>query len=359
MQGERERGANYPLLDFLRFGAALIVMLSHLRDQYYAPYGSTACASTLFKQVFFVATRLGTESVLLFFVLSGFLVGGISVEKLLNGTFSPRKYAIDRFSRIYTPLVPVLLLAAGVCAVSGIAFTWGNFFVNLFSLQGVFGDPFPASGALWSLSYEVWFYILCGAVICLMGPGSRWLKLSLLILVALSAFVFSRFLVTYLFVWIAGLVAYFLNRPRRAWRFLPLVLPIIVAGIVLVQITGNTAQADFSRFSFIGRSTAILTLGLGFALLLPLTAQVRFTSPRGARAARAGTFLAGFSYSMYLVHLPLEQILLSTGLLRRHNTLNAASLAGYSGMAVAILIASWLFYWCFERQTPRVRRWLS
>jgi peptidoglycan/LPS O-acetylase OafA/YrhL len=35
---------------------------------------------------------------------------------------------------------------------------------NLMSLQGVFVQPLNTNYALWTLSYEVWFYILCGAV---------------------------------------------------------------------------------------------------------------------------------------------------------------------------------------------------
>ena len=57
-------------------------MLCHLRDQDFASYGGTHSGSIPFKGVFFVATRLGQESVVVFFVLSGFLVGGISVDKL-------------------------------------------------------------------------------------------------------------------------------------------------------------------------------------------------------------------------------------------------------------------------------------
>jgi peptidoglycan/LPS O-acetylase OafA/YrhL len=345
----------YPVLDMLRFGAALVVMLSHLRDQYFAPYGDTQCASTLFRTAFFLSTRLGTESVLLFFVLSGFLVGGISMEKSLAGRFSPWKYAVDRFTRIYTPLTPALLLALAICVAWRMPFGWGNFFVNLFSLQGVFGEPFPASGALWSLSYEVWFYILFGALIGLAKPGSRGLKAAL---VVASAFVFSRLDVVYLLVWVGGMAGYFTGHWKRPRIFLPAALAIVAIGVVLMQVTSVTVQADLSRFRFIDRSVAILVLGLGFAMLVPIAARVRFVSRRGVRVAKSGAFLAEFSYSLYLVHLPIEQVMLNMGLLHSHYVLNAETLAGYFGTAAGMLLAAYGFYFCFERQTGVFRKWL-
>lgn len=356
MTGGREEPG--PLLDFIRFGAALLVMLNHLRLQYFHSYSETRAASPLFKAVFFFVTRLGLESVVVFFVLSGFLVGGISVDKFLRGRFSPVKYAIDRLTRIYTPLVPVLLFALALCVIWGDSFSWGNFFVNLFSLQGVFGDPFPTVGALWSLSYEVWFYILCGALLCVVRPGSRGLKLILLLAVFVTGFVFSRLIATYLFAWMAGAAAYFIGRPSRPWVFFPAASAITVFGVFLMQVTSRTSQADFSRFRWIDHSTAILVLSLGLALLIPAAAAVRFTSTRGRRLAKAGSFLAGFSYSLYLIHLPMEQLFLNLHLLHEHDALDAVNLAGYLGMAVAMLAAAWCFYFCFERRTPEMRAWL-
>jgi peptidoglycan/LPS O-acetylase OafA/YrhL len=355
----QRHGANkYPVLDFLRFGASLVVMLSHLRDQYFAPYGETLCGSALFRAAFFFATRLGLESVVLFFVLSGYLVGGMSLERSIDGQFSPAKYTIDRFTRIYTPLVPTLLIALTICLATHTPFSVGNFFVNLFSLQGVFGNPFPMAGALWSLSYEVWFYILFGALLCLVRQSSRMLKLMLLSLVLLSGFVFSRLIATWLFVWLAGMACYFIGRPKHCRLFLPAALAIVALGVSLTQITSKTSQVDFRSFRFVDQSVAILVLALGLALLLPLAAHVRLNSRRGKRVAKAGGLLASFSYSLYLAHLPVEQLLLNVGLLHRHNVLNAETLAGYFAMALFQLLVAYGFYFCFERHTPWLRQWL-
>jgi peptidoglycan/LPS O-acetylase OafA/YrhL len=56
--------------------------------------------------IFFAATRLGGEAVLLFFVLSGFLVGGRIIRRAKSRTFSLKDYSVDRCSRILLPLIP-------------------------------------------------------------------------------------------------------------------------------------------------------------------------------------------------------------------------------------------------------------
>ncbi len=325
-------------------------MLSHLRDQYFAGYSETACASRVFRAAFFFVTRLGLEAVIVFFVLSGFLVGGASVERFRRGTFAPRRYAIDRFTRIYTPLVPALVIALAFCLVAPIPFGWGNFAVNLFSLQGAFGEPFPLSGALWSLSYEVWFYVLCGAVLCVAMRGSRMRRIAAVVAALAAAWIFTRLDVAYLVVWLLGAASFFLPRLRAA-----LGVVLIPVGIVLTQVTSVTAQADFSRFRFVSHDVAIVLLGLGFAIVLPAMARAKVT-PSVAKVAAS---FAGFSYSLYLIHLPAEWALMQFGLLRRHTVMNAATLAGYAGLACAQLAIAWVFYYCFERQTDRLRRYSS
>jgi peptidoglycan/LPS O-acetylase OafA/YrhL len=347
--------AHAPALDILRAGAALTVMLGHLRDQYFASYSGTACASRVFRAVFFFVTRLGLEAVLVFFVLSGFLVGGMSVERYRQGRFEAGKYAIDRFTRIYTPLVPALLFALALCVITRVPFAWGNLGVNLSSLQGVFGDPFPFSGALWSLSYEVWFYVLCGAAICVAVSKSRVGKAAAVVALAAAAWIFTRLDAVYLAVWLLGAGSYFLPPPRWRKSAAAVVLGAIAASVVLTQVTSETKQADLRRFQFVSHDIAILLLGLSIALAIPILLGAKF----GSRTARLGTFFAGFSYSLYLIHLPMEWVLLQTGLLRRHDEMNAAAMAGYVGLAVVQVAVAWVFYYCFERHTGKLRRWLG
>ena len=81
----------YPLLDAMRFVAAALVMFNHLRGRQFVSYSEVECTNSTVKQVFYCVTRLGVESVVVFFVLSGFLVGGLSVERFMRSKYDPRK----------------------------------------------------------------------------------------------------------------------------------------------------------------------------------------------------------------------------------------------------------------------------
>lgn len=347
-----------PFLDLLRFFAALLVMLNHLRVEQFAPYGEVEAGSEVLKTLFFCLTRVGLESVLLFFVLSGFLVGGMSVERALRREFTPEKYFIDRFTRIYTPLAPALAFDLGVCLSFGIAFSWREAGLNLLSLQGVLCQPFSGNSALWSLSYEVWFYILAGAVLALIGRHMKSARIVLLFLMFIAFLVFLKLDVAYLFAWMTGLAAFFIGRAIRTRLFWFWAVALTLGGLVLMQITSKSAQVDLKGFSYVDRSFAVVFFSLGLGLLVSACAYLEASSPFWERVAELGTYASRFSYSLYLFHIPLIILMLKTGWLHRHTVLGLGTLAVYLGNAVLLLMGSYLFYLCFEKHTPDVRDYL-
>ena len=75
-------------LDWLRFGAAFAVLFDHTKQFSLVPYGDLPPAQQgLAVEALFAATRLGQPAVVLFFVISGYLVGGRLLEKLRAGEF--------------------------------------------------------------------------------------------------------------------------------------------------------------------------------------------------------------------------------------------------------------------------------
>ena len=99
-------------LDSLRFIAAFMVLLSHARNTFFPPFGELPVdQQNIFSMVFTMFCRMGHEAVIVFFVLSGFLVGGRGFERMKNGSMNVGSYAIDRFARICPPpsCYPVLL----------------------------------------------------------------------------------------------------------------------------------------------------------------------------------------------------------------------------------------------------------
>ena len=106
---------------------------------------------------------------MMFFALSGYLVGGSALRALGKRRWSWGNYLLNRATRLYVALIPALILTA---ILDHLARTHGgmnmgyapqsmkDFWGSVFFLQGISTQPYGSDGPLWSLSYEFWFYIL-------------------------------------------------------------------------------------------------------------------------------------------------------------------------------------------------------
>ena len=352
----KQAKAFYPALDLLRFTAAALVMLNHLRVNQFDSFSKVTCESGVLKTIFFSFTRVGLEAVVVFFVLSGFLVGGVSLARSRQGKFQIGRYALDRFTRIYVPFVPALVATIAIYLWFGLAVDWGEVLINLLSLQGVLGPPFSANTSLWSLSYEVWFYVAGGAILVLLYPASGR-RFVAAILVLASVYVFANLSAAYLFVWLLGAAAYFARYSSKV-ILCAAGAPAAVAGVVLMQLTSASGEVDLASFKWMGRAAPLLLFGVGLGLLVAAACQVRADSPAKRKVFRLGTWLAGFSYTLYLMHIPLIVIMEQSGWLQRLSVLNSKTLAVFVTNALLILFFSWVFYLPFERNTDRIRKWL-
>lgn len=111
--------------------------------------------------------RFGQEAVILFFILSGFVIS-YSFEKAKDKRFS--LFFTKRFIRIYFPLLIVFILHYLMLSYQKgqwVFVQWKHLFGNLAMLQdnyhtkpNVITGPFLDNDPLWSLSYEWWFYMI-------------------------------------------------------------------------------------------------------------------------------------------------------------------------------------------------------
>src|SRR5262245_8696030 len=90
----------WPLLDLLRFFAALLVLCGHARGLLLEGIGNVERPTVFIKAIYFLSS-LQHEGVVLFFVVSGFLVGGPAWRLIAGGRFDFSRYLINRFARIY------------------------------------------------------------------------------------------------------------------------------------------------------------------------------------------------------------------------------------------------------------------
>jgi peptidoglycan/LPS O-acetylase OafA/YrhL len=101
------------LLDQIRWLAAFLVLLFHLRLDTIGDYGSdVAGAQMLPVQAFFFLTGLGHQAVIGFLVLSGALIAGRFVVRPPLTLGEHADYLLDRLTRIWIVAVPALLFSA-------------------------------------------------------------------------------------------------------------------------------------------------------------------------------------------------------------------------------------------------------
>ena len=153
----------------------------------------------------------GREAVIAFFVLSGFVIAYSAEHK--NRTLAD--YAVARAARLYSVVLPVLLLAFLLAPlVAGITHTpldeayqfhkpWAYLPFHLLFLGDAWGftERPPWLLPYWSLDYEAWYYVLFGAA-CYLRGRRRTLALA-----AVLALVGPR-LWLLLPVWLSGVLLY-------------------------------------------------------------------------------------------------------------------------------------------------------
>jgi peptidoglycan/LPS O-acetylase OafA/YrhL len=101
-------------MDLARGLAVIIVMLGHSRDPFFSSFkGHTAAAAPISRMgASHPQITLGNEAVMIFFVLSGYLVGGSVLRTRLR--WSWKKYLTMRLTMLWVVLIPALVLTIAI-----------------------------------------------------------------------------------------------------------------------------------------------------------------------------------------------------------------------------------------------------
>lgn len=347
-------------LDWVRFSAAFMVVAIHARGGVWVDWGKLDVSShSIYSVLFFAVTRAGAECVLIFFVLSGFLVGGRLIDRLRNNTFDLFSYTVDRITRIWVPLLPALFWAACVAYLAGKSLSWIAFIGSLTGLQGVFTKPFAENIPLWSLAYEIWFYFLggCLAVWISFVPQK---KIVACFGIAVGFAIFTKLDTVFLFAWILGASTYWLYHENKNKSLAIVGCFMMVAGFVFSQLRTATVSVDLSGWLYLIPSSSVATLifTLGVALVLPYLTRLIPKSRVGKKVNAVGEKFAAFSYTLYLTHYP-TLYLWEHYMPGRSEFIDFTSVCWYGLRIISSMAVAWLLYLPFEGQTARVRNFIN
>ena len=309
-----------PDIDGLRAVAVIAVILFHLNAAW-LPGGF-----------------LGVD---IFFVISGYLIGGILYRELSTGTFSLKRFYLRRMRRIlpaffavvvFTLIVGAQLMVPGSdewntarSSAKWSVFFGGNFFSALNTDYFAPTVEVQPLNHLWSLAVEEQFYFIYPLILwAIMGIIKRILppassSLTRCVNVVLTALAIASFALAFLPISLHGtaLVPYYLPHLRFG--------ELLIGAILAVAVAQGNLQPSAKTATFVGSLSILVLIAClvlpfpnttpwfpGFAAALPCIASagIIYAGARpywfaSALSHRAVVFVGKISYSLYLWHWPL------------------------------------------------------
>jgi peptidoglycan/LPS O-acetylase OafA/YrhL len=296
------------------------------------------------------------EAVIIFFVLSGVLVGGSVLREQGKQLFSWGPYLLRRLSRLLTVLVPALLIgfvidsttrhliahcAGPVITLLGdsnstlMSLDWRVFLGNLFFLQTLDRTRIVPFGS------NLLFPLIAGIFFL----PSRRRKMTYGLLALLVAYFLWKDPLSRFLIWLLGALATQLPSfiPERWQR-----LVVALMGIQFIACAGLMWWHPPANFLLDD-----IILGLSFTCLVVAVLHRRSLHARGLYASLA-EHLARPSYSVYLFHLPIMTLIGTWSALYLPNLVHHKWVAMLM-ISPPLYALCYSLYFAFEANTERVR----
>ena len=350
-------------LDALRALAALVVLLSHF-------------AYSRFTDGHYLIIRdlnLGSDAVILFFVLSGFVIAYTRETK--DHTW--RQFAFNRATRLYSVALPAIGLTVVFDAIGAsmhpaayegwwhsrtplsVAVPVSAVFANEWGSAGL---RLGTNGPYWSLSYEAAYYVLFACAVYLRGVQRC-------LLLAAGGLLFGLKVLLLLPAWILGAIVYHRlalsdNCQERNWRApariaaagtaaaYALCLALDIPETLMHLSTEWLGSHVITHLRFSDEFLWNALVGFLFAIHLLSVATLLRGQQRPGAASRMIRWLAGASFSVYLVHYPALQLVDSL-------LPNSPGVGRDTALFVITLAICFVFAQIFERPLAPLRRRLQ
>jgi peptidoglycan/LPS O-acetylase OafA/YrhL len=290
-------------LDSCRFFAAIAVILSHISQK------------IISGGFLWQLKSYGADAVVIFFVISGFVISYVVSEREKD----VKNYAISRLTRIYSVVIPSIVLilifdavslrldpTAGLLPSMSKAAVWISVPATLFFVNQAWDARhyIGSAEAFWSLSYEVGYYVAFGGMVFAKGRWKVVIPILVLLILGPDGAVASS-------IWLFGAVLYRLTRivPQGRWGRILFLFGVLSSVILIIfpsefayfrifdmHYVPGLAESYFVAICF-GSTILGIAVDPGFVYSI-----LNWTKIPSHRLASVAAWLANGTFTLYLTH---------------------------------------------------------
>lgn len=334
----------YYSIEILRFLTAISILIFHYQH-FFLPYNSFSDIKVLeniaiqpfytFLEFFY---KFGNSGVPMFWTISGFVFAHI----YLNQKKDIKRYFINRFSRLYPLHLITLLIVAGLQILNNFFFNkfqiyqindFYHFILNLlfissWGLEKGYSFNYP----IWSVSVEIAVYFFFYLTI----EKIKKYNFKFLILISVILLIIDQLNYNFFFSKCARLFFY----------------GVIIYKISLIRISSKKFISISIFLIFLSLKTGLKTFLLyPSILLLFVSLEIYF-----CKIKNLTIFLGNQTYSLYLIHVPVQLIIIF--LIKFFSINNNLLLSGYFFISYIffMIIMSYIIFEIFEKPTNNYLR---
>jgi peptidoglycan/LPS O-acetylase OafA/YrhL len=360
-------------LDLLRGLAAIAVFAGHLRSIFFLDYADIK--PNIVANVFYFITGFGHQSVIIFFVLSGFFIAKTIQESIDRNKWSFKDYFINRFIRLQVVLLPALLLGffwdslglmmypesigylgqiptlPEAVPIGRLGFT--TFIGNILFLQTIYTPTFGSNSPMWSLANEFWYYMIFPLIYFSIIPRYNTLKRLLFLLIAgLILIIIGYKIAIYFLVWLIGAFMYFYRKYYlKHYEINHFYLKTATLSVLVLFFL----MLFYIRLGILPSICNDFTLGVISGVFILLLSFIKMDK---ISLKKVTIYVSNLSYTLYLTHIPIALFLCSSLSNNRHNW-RFQNLFGYTILFFMILLYATLCWYLFERNTDSIKKFIK
>lgn len=363
-------------LDLMRGVAALAVCVGHVRGFFFVDWREVS-EVTFIDYLFYFCTGLGHQAVIIFFVLSGYLVGGSVASSWANGRWSWKRYLVRRIVRLEIVLIPALLLtwlwdSAGTILTNGVGYDGAyiqlansgpaidrpldngllTLLGNVTFLMTIAVPVFGTNGPLWSLANEFWYYVIFPLLWLTIFARGIHRYASALLAAAIAVCLPQDLLISGM-MWLLGYGAWEVCA-KPSWKTIgqhPLWFATTCC-LFLVTLCGSKTGYWFGSDLSISVASALLVTALA---VQDGSGNREIPSAYRTVAAR----LADMSYTLYLCHFSFLSFAWFCFYAPRQFQPDAIGYSAFGLILVVTFVYVYGVWWFSERHTNTLKRYIE